>query len=336
MLRGEVMEKLFKIGEVASLADTTIKTIRYYEKVNLIKPKKVDEFSGYRYFDAVTIQLVQKVQKLKQFGLNLNEIKSFIKLDRDKQFDFINKKFRMLELAKQNLLNLASHCARKIDFFFENDNKAVGKWKCIAVVKSKENYFNNLFEEHKPILPYLYFLKNGAGYDMIKGWSKGEIYHHHTYKYEIENNLMFVQLNELELQVYEKIDSIERSEPEQDFFDNVDISIESDPRVLGLWKIYDHIMYSKKEDYLPRGGSGERYFMRSLAFFPENICMLDTDDYRRLRWTKGIVFDKKKKLAMPYQIKECNDKKYLILEWKDDGYRFFGEHTWCYVFEKIG
>ena len=97
------------------------------------------------------------------------------------------------------------------------------------------------------------------------------------------------------IRYYEKVDSVERLEPEQDFFDNVDIPVVQDPKLLGLWKIYDHVLYSEKANYSPSGGSGDRYFMRSLAVFPDTICMLDADDYRRLRWTKGIVFDKKKK-----------------------------------------
>ncbi len=329
------MEKLYKIGEVARFADTTIKTIRYYEKINLLKPKMVDEFTGYRYFDASAVQLAQKVQKLKQFGLSLNEIKEFVKIDRDKQFDFINSKFRELELAKSNLLDLASHTARKIDFFFQNDKRVIGKWKCVAVANDKESYFSNNLLDVQSKLPYLYFLKNGAGYELINGWSKGEVYYHHTLKYEIDKGLLFVNANELEVYVYEKLDSIERVEPEQDFFDDLNVAYEHDPKVLGLWKIYDHVPYEKRADYVPSGGSGERYFMRSLAFFDDNVCRVDEDSYRRLRWTKNLLIDKKNKIVMPYTIKEFNNKKYLILEWKSDGYRYFGEQAWCYVFEKV-
>lgn len=329
------MEKLFKIGEVAKFADTTIKTIRYYEKVDLIKPVKVDEFSGYRYFDANAVQIAQKIQKLKKFGLSLSEIRAFILLDRDKQFDFINTKFKELEFAKSNLLALASHTARKIDFFFQNDSKAIGKWKCIAVAKDKASYFKGEVKEIKPKLPFLYFLKNGAGYELINGWTKGEIYHGHTLKYEIDKRLLFVRFNEFDVYVYEKVDSIERIEAEQDFFDDLNLDFVMDSKVLGLWKIYDHVFYKNSEEYNPCGGSGERYFIKSLAFFDDYVCKIDEDSYRRLRWTKNFLIDKKNKVVMKYTVKEVNDKKYLILEWKNDEYRYFGTQTWCYVFEKV-
>ena len=51
---------MYQIGEFSYLAETTIKTIRYYDKIGLLKPKKIDEFTKYRYYDEYQIEIIKK------------------------------------------------------------------------------------------------------------------------------------------------------------------------------------------------------------------------------------------------------------------------------------
>ena len=41
---------LYKIGEFAKLTNIPVKTLRYYDEINLLKPEEIDLFSGYRYY----------------------------------------------------------------------------------------------------------------------------------------------------------------------------------------------------------------------------------------------------------------------------------------------
>ena len=43
------MDKFYKTGEVAKLANLTIRTIRYYDQIDLLKPSKIDD-NGYRLY----------------------------------------------------------------------------------------------------------------------------------------------------------------------------------------------------------------------------------------------------------------------------------------------
>ena len=43
-------EVLLKIGELADFSGISTKALRVYEKMELIKPVKVDEETGYRYY----------------------------------------------------------------------------------------------------------------------------------------------------------------------------------------------------------------------------------------------------------------------------------------------
>jgi len=40
---------LFKIGAFAKLSGVTVKTLRHYDELGLLKPARVDEESGYRF-----------------------------------------------------------------------------------------------------------------------------------------------------------------------------------------------------------------------------------------------------------------------------------------------
>lgn len=43
---------MFRIGEFANLNKISIKTLRYYDELGLLKPMEVDWQTGYRYYSA--------------------------------------------------------------------------------------------------------------------------------------------------------------------------------------------------------------------------------------------------------------------------------------------
>jgi DNA-binding transcriptional MerR regulator/effector-binding domain-containing protein len=64
-----------KIGEFSKLCYVTVKTLRHYEKLGLLIPHEVDEWTGYRYYDVSQMQELNCIIHLKQLGLSLEEIK---------------------------------------------------------------------------------------------------------------------------------------------------------------------------------------------------------------------------------------------------------------------
>ena len=43
---------MLKISQFAHIGMVSIKTLRYYDEQGLLQPQFVDEFSGYRYYEA--------------------------------------------------------------------------------------------------------------------------------------------------------------------------------------------------------------------------------------------------------------------------------------------
>ncbi|MFC1918342.1 MerR family transcriptional regulator [Chloroflexota bacterium] len=65
---------MFKIGDFSKLSLVTVKTLRYYDEIGLLKPVKVDRFTGYRYYSANQMLRLNYIVALKNLGLSLEEI----------------------------------------------------------------------------------------------------------------------------------------------------------------------------------------------------------------------------------------------------------------------
>ena len=67
---------MYKIGEAANILNTSVRTLRYYDEIGLIKPKEIDLFTGYRYYSKDQINDFQIIKLLKEAGFSLEEIKN--------------------------------------------------------------------------------------------------------------------------------------------------------------------------------------------------------------------------------------------------------------------
>jgi DNA-binding transcriptional MerR regulator len=65
---------MFRIGEFSRIARVTIDTLRHYDAVGLLKPEKVDPFTGYRYYSARQLRSLNRILALKEVGFSLEEI----------------------------------------------------------------------------------------------------------------------------------------------------------------------------------------------------------------------------------------------------------------------
>jgi effector-binding domain-containing protein len=59
----------------------TVKTLRYYDKIGLLKPAEVDRFTGYRYYSASQLPRLHRILALKDLGLSLEQIGDLLEGD---------------------------------------------------------------------------------------------------------------------------------------------------------------------------------------------------------------------------------------------------------------
>lgn len=66
------------IGEFSKFCQVTIKTLRYYDKLGLLVPNEVDQWTHYRYYDVSQIQQLNAILRLKNIGFSLEEISGLL------------------------------------------------------------------------------------------------------------------------------------------------------------------------------------------------------------------------------------------------------------------
>jgi len=74
-----MQDDLMRIGEMAAFFNVSVKALRIYEKMGIIKPAKIDEWTGYRYYSAEQVSRLETLLELKQLGFSLLEIKDLLK-----------------------------------------------------------------------------------------------------------------------------------------------------------------------------------------------------------------------------------------------------------------
>lgn len=65
---------MFKIGEFSKLAQVSIRMLRYYDEMGLLKPAKIDKFTNYRLYSIDQISTLNKIIFLRDLGFNISEI----------------------------------------------------------------------------------------------------------------------------------------------------------------------------------------------------------------------------------------------------------------------
>ncbi|MCI6188471.1 MAG: MerR family transcriptional regulator [Clostridium sp.] len=66
---------MYRIGLFSKYCSTSIKTLRYYDEVGLLKPKFIDEENGYRYYTTEQLFKFHSIQSYRQIGLSIDEIR---------------------------------------------------------------------------------------------------------------------------------------------------------------------------------------------------------------------------------------------------------------------
>src|SRR4030065_921765 len=65
---------MIRIGDFSKLSRVSVKTLRYYDEVGLLKPVEVDRFTGYRYYSIDQLARLNRILVFKDLGFSLDQI----------------------------------------------------------------------------------------------------------------------------------------------------------------------------------------------------------------------------------------------------------------------
>ena len=70
---------MIKIGDFSKLSRVSIRMLRHYDELGLLKPEAVDDFTGYRYYAPAQLQTANRITVLKDMGFSLASILEIMK-----------------------------------------------------------------------------------------------------------------------------------------------------------------------------------------------------------------------------------------------------------------
>ena len=102
------MKEFYSIGETAKLLGVSTQTLRYYDRVGLLKPAMVDEWTGYRYYEESQLSDYRRIRDLQSAGFTIGEIRALLHAPeedvraalRRKRDELTEKQRRLAELQK--------------------------------------------------------------------------------------------------------------------------------------------------------------------------------------------------------------------------------------------
>jgi len=133
----------YTILKLAKIANTSTRTLRYYDEINILKPKRINS-SGYRIYGSEEVDRLQQILFYRQFGLELTEIKDILN---NKEFNKINAlsehKKRLYEKREQIdilIKNIEKTIAASEGGIIMSDNEKFEGFKQKLIDENEEKY----------------------------------------------------------------------------------------------------------------------------------------------------------------------------------------------------
>ncbi|MFT5875481.1 MAG: ubiquinone/menaquinone biosynthesis C-methylase UbiE [Clostridium sp.] len=136
----------FMIGEFAEKAGVTLRTLRYYDKIDLMKPSSYSD-AGHRLYSNQDFARLQQILTLKFIGFSLEDIKKIA------QSDVTDRNFvKSLEIQKKIMKQRVQHTfmvIKAIDEAIDMENKEDISWDKFTNIINVINSDKKLLEQYE-------------------------------------------------------------------------------------------------------------------------------------------------------------------------------------------
>jgi DNA-binding transcriptional MerR regulator len=69
---------MLKIGDFARMGRVSVKALRHYDAIGLLRPMHIDRATGYRYYSAAQLPVLNRLLIFKNLGFSLQQTRSFL------------------------------------------------------------------------------------------------------------------------------------------------------------------------------------------------------------------------------------------------------------------
>ena len=178
---------MMTIKEFATLCGCNTQTLRYYDKIDLLKPDKVVQWSGYRYYTKAQAIAFVKIKNLQAADFTIDEIKALLTMPDRQVFEAFDQKIaeqaqkleRIKEIQQSYLTektNMEKLVQSASDYLFH----AVSDFEMLhefgmspadgeAVVTKLKEFYERTTLRHRPASPDVQMILNDS---VIQGTSR--------------------------------------------------------------------------------------------------------------------------------------------------------------------
>lgn len=136
------MENYFTIGEISKLSSISLKTLRYYDEIGLLKPKYVNKENNYRYYSIEQLTTIDLIKLFKSTGMSLYLIKEI--LSSQSNLDFMVQNIRNQSKVIAEKIKELSQIKKHLDYLDKeiSQNIGYGLNKVFIKYNKRRNYLN--------------------------------------------------------------------------------------------------------------------------------------------------------------------------------------------------
>ncbi len=320
-------ESMLKIGEFAKICQVNVQTLRYYDKIGVLCADRIDEESGYRYYNPDKIKTFQLIEQLKQLDFSLEEIKQFLacspaqqcRIYRDKKdaiMKGIHQKYHQIGQIDENCTNTQPGILplneQSLQMPFEDDPLVIGKWSYCGKLDKHGTFCDehSLVKEQIVTPENLFFLPGGRNIWMYF-WGKGYVYYllpefnaivPNAYRIFRAGDVTYMEIDwmvdiflgnphESTVRIYRQEDTHVYTERETYMVhDDLDMPYVADDRVLGEWEVVDIVRDPHAFDSKKKYWQGD-FWIIDMQFFPRGVCK-QTRRHNGGLYHKGVEYSR--------------------------------------------
>lgn len=137
----------YSTKEIADMSGLTVRTLHYYDEIDLLKPKR--SLNNYRIYDSDDVVILQRVLFYKGLGFSLDRIKTILSSSNLSFYDELQTHIDNLLIEKSKIDNTIKMIKRvqKEDENM-NDNERLEIFKQNKIENNEKNYGNELRQKY--------------------------------------------------------------------------------------------------------------------------------------------------------------------------------------------